>query len=86
VVLYEDTWRLHILDQHDEIEAHLDAVLHAVRVPEHREQDPLPHREQFYKQHVGPSRWFVTVVSFEEQPARIVTAFGYRQPPSGWTP
>lgn len=86
VVLYEDTWQTHILDRHDEIESHLDAVLAAVHAPEHREPDPKPHRKQFHKQNAGPSRWLVTVVSFEQEPARIVTAFGRGRAPSGWMP
>jgi hypothetical protein len=86
VVLYKDTWHTHILDRHDEIEPHLDAVLAAVHAPEHREPDPKPHRTQFHKQNAGPSRWLVTVVSFEQEPARIVTAFGRGRAPSGWMP
>jgi hypothetical protein len=85
VVLYEDTWRTHILARHSEIESHLDSVLEAVCIPDRREPDPQHHREQFYKKHAGPSRWLVTVVSFEQEPARIVTAFGRKQSPSGWT-
>jgi hypothetical protein len=85
VVLYEDTWRLHILDRHDEMEPYLGAVLAAVGIPDRREPDPQHHREQFYKRRQGPSRWLVAVVSFEQEPARIVTAFGRRQSPSEWT-
>jgi hypothetical protein len=86
VVLYGDTWRTHILDRHDEMEPYLDAVLDAVSAPDHRRPDPRLGRDKFYKQHAGPSRWLVTVVSFEQEPARIVTAFGRGLPPSGWTP
>jgi hypothetical protein len=86
VVLYEDTWRLHILDRHDEIEPHLDAVLSAVHAPAHRGPDQQHHREQFYRQHAGPSRWLDAVVSFEQEPARIVTAFGRGRAPNEWTP
>jgi hypothetical protein len=87
VVLYADTWYTHILVAHTEIGPHLDAVLAAVSMPEHREPDRQARREQFYKRHVGPSRWFVAVVSFEQEPARIVTAYGYGhgQAPEGWT-
>jgi hypothetical protein len=80
VALYEDTWH-----RHDEMEPYLDAALGAVSEPEHRRPDPQLGRDKFYKQHAGPSRWLVTVVSFEQEPARIVTAFGRGQPPSGWT-
>jgi len=89
-VLFEDTWQEHILDArgHDELAAHLDAVLATVLAPDHREPDPWLHRERFYKQNVGPSRWLKAVVSFEQAPARIVTAYslGHGKPPTGWTP
>lgn len=85
VVLYEDTWHLHILDRHDEMKPYLGAVLAAVCIPDRREPDPQHYREQFYRRRQGPSRWLVAVVSFEQEPARIVTAFGRGQSPSGWT-
>lgn len=91
VVLYEDTWREHILDPregHAELAAHLDAVLATISVPDHREPDPREARERFYKQDVGPSRWLMVVVSFEQEPARIITALGYGhgRSPIGWMP
>jgi hypothetical protein len=90
VVLFEDTWQEHILEDsgHDELSIHLDAVLATVLAPDHREPDVWPHRERFYKQNVGPSRWLKVVVSFERAPARIVTAYGrgHGKPPTGWIP
>lgn len=90
VVLFEDTWLLHVLDPrngHPELEPHLADVLATVAEPDHREPDARPDRERFYKRHVGPSRWLMVVVDFEREPPRIVTALGYGhgQPPSGWT-
>jgi hypothetical protein len=89
VVLFTDTWHQHILDPregHGELAAHLDAVLATVSRPDHREPDPFERRERFYKQGVGPSRWLMVVVSFEQDPARIVTALGYGhgRAPAGW--
>ena len=90
VVLFEDTWQKHIIEDssHGELAEHLDAVLVAVLVPDHREPDSRAHREQFYKQDMGPSGWLMVVVQFEVDPARIVTAFGrgHGKPPTGWTP
>jgi hypothetical protein len=60
-----------------ELAPHLDAILATVPTPDHREPDQRHARERFYKQSVGPSRWLMVVVSFEEEPALIVTAFGY---------
>jgi hypothetical protein len=91
VVLFEDTWRLHILDPgdgHSELEPHLDVVMTAASAPDHREPDGWPYRERFFKIDAGPSRWLMVVVDFENEPARIVTALGYRhgRSPDGWTP
>jgi hypothetical protein len=91
VVLYEDTWRDHVLDEqsgHVELAPHLGAVLEAVSTPDQREPDQRQARERFYKRGVGPSRWLMVVVSFEEEPARILTAFGYGhgRSPAGWMP
>jgi hypothetical protein len=89
VVLFADTWHEHILDPHSghrELDTHLDAVLATVSAPDHREPDPFEGRERFYKQGAGPSRWLIVVVSFEQEPARIVTALGYGhgRSPAGW--
>jgi hypothetical protein len=89
VVLFEDTWLLHILDPHNghpELGPYLPAVLSTILEPDHREPDPRPSRERFFKQHAGPSQWLIVVVDFEAEPPRIVTALGNRQSPSGWTP
>jgi hypothetical protein len=90
VVLFEDTWLLHILDPHDghdELEPHLTAVMNSLDSPDHREPDGWPHRERFFKRDVGPSAWLMVVVDSEQEPARVVTALGYRhgRSPDGWT-
>ncbi len=68
-MLFEDTWEEHIIEDrgHGELAEHLDAVLGTVLVPDHRASDPWHHREQFYKQDVGPSRWLKVVVCFEDK-------------------
>lgn len=91
VVLFEDTWRAHVLDPqegHLELGPHLEAVLAAVAAPDHREPDERPGRERFYKKDAGPSRWLMVVVELGEEPARIVTALGYGhgRSPIGWMP
>ena len=88
MVLFEDTWSAHIIasDQHPELASHLDAVLGAVASPDHREPDPQPGRERFFREDVGPSRWLMVIVDFDQEPARIVTALGYGhgRSPRGW--
>ena len=65
---------------------HLDAVLASVRRRTIASPTPFASRERFYKRDVGPSRWLMVVVSFEQEPARIVTALGYGhgRAPAGW--
>ncbi len=91
MVLFEDTWRDHILDPevgHAEMAPYLDALLAVIATPDHREQDERPSRERFYKQGVGPSRWLMVAVSSEQKPARIITALGngHGRSPAGWMP
>jgi hypothetical protein len=91
VVLFEDTWLLHILnpdDGHTELEPHRQAVLDAIDSPDHREPERWPNRERFFKRDAGPTDWLMVVVDFADEPARVVTAFGYGhgRSPDGWTP
>ncbi len=52
----------------------LDAVLATVTRPDHRDFDPRPGRERFYRQNVlQPGRWLRVVVDFSDVPAWIVT-------------
>jgi len=88
MVLFEDTWLRHILlaqQGHPELESHLTAVLAVLPDPDHREPDPRPSRERFFKQGVGPNKWLMVVVDSAQKPSRIVTALGYRdgESPSG---
>ncbi len=58
-------------------------VLSAIAASDHREPDGWPYRERFFKRDVGPSRWLMVVVNYEKEPARVVTALGYRRG-TGW--
>lgn len=48
------------------------------------EPDSLPDRTRFYRRNLGPSRWLLTVVSYEQDPARIITAVANRKDPKLW--
>jgi hypothetical protein len=85
VVLDPAGWR-HILDEHSEIRSHREAILAIVAAPDHREPDRRPGRERYWRRGVGPSRWLMVVVDYGPTPARIVTAYGNRKDPPGWTP
>ena len=65
---------------------HLDAVLETVAQPDHVQPDAIPARTRFYRREVGPSRWLLAVVSYEQQPGRIITALANRKDPRQSTP
>ena len=82
VVLLGRVWRAKVLNDHPELDGHVDAVLQAVAAPDHTTPDPVfEHRQRYYLQGVGPSRWLLVVVSYEQEPARIISAFGNRKDP-----
>jgi hypothetical protein len=84
VVLDDRGWT-HIVDEHAEMATHRDAVLATVTGPHYRRPDPRPSRERFWRRGLGPGRWLMVVIDFNAQPARIVTAYGNRKDPPGWT-
>lgn len=79
-------WEQKIVRDHPELAGHLGAVVETVAGPDHVEPDALPARSRFYRREVGPSRWLLVVVSYEQQPARIITALANRKEPKLWTP
>jgi hypothetical protein len=86
VVLLARIWEGKIARDHPELVDHLDAVMETVAKPDHIEVDALPDRTRFYRRRVGPSRWLMAVVSYEQQPARIITALANRKDPKRWKP
>lgn len=85
VVLEVAGWQ-QIIDEHPELEPHRDALLAIVAKPDHRGSDPRPGRKRYWRRGLGPSRWLMVVVDYESVPARVVTAYGNRKDPPGWTP
>ena len=79
-------WDEKIARDHPELVGHLDGVIKTVAKPDHIEPDTLPSRTRFYRRDVGPSRWLLAVVSYEQEPARIITALANRKDPKGWKP
>ena len=86
VVLLRRIWEDKIVRDHPELSGHLDAVMDTVANPDHVEPDMIPNRTRFYRRSAGPSRWLMAVVSYEQQPARIITALANRKDPKRWTP
>jgi len=69
---------------HPEMAAHLDAVLATVHRPDHVAEDARDDRLRYYRRHLGPSRWLLAVVSYEQQPARLITALATRKDSPSW--
>jgi hypothetical protein len=78
----ERSWR-HIESVRPELLDDLDALIQAIAKPEHREPDPRPGRERFYRRRVTDRiRWVRVVVDFNREPAVVVTAFIQRKNPT----
>jgi hypothetical protein len=86
VLLLARIWEDKITRDHPELVDHLAAVMETVAEPDHVEPDALPDRTRFYRRGAGPSRWLMAVVSYEQQPARIITALANRKDPPRWKP
>jgi hypothetical protein len=85
VLLPHGTWYGKILPQHPEVAACLNGILRTVKAPDHAVRDPRhAGRIRYYARGVGPSRWLMVVVSYEQRPARIVSAFATRKDPRSW--
>lgn len=85
VVLIPRVWRDKVLRDHPEMRSLLGNVLLTVVAPDHVAPDPVREaRKRYFRRGVGPSRWLLVVVSYEQEPARIVSAFGVRKDPRSW--
>ncbi|MGH2954921.1 MAG: hypothetical protein ACRDK9_13085 [Solirubrobacterales bacterium] len=73
-VVFDAGSHLHLARRRPWLLEHIDVILEAVARPDHREDDPRPGRERFYRQHIDLRRWLRVVVDFNETPAWIVTA------------
>lgn len=74
-VVYDERARVHLERRRPDLIDQAEAIISAIAIPDHRENDPEPGRERFYRQNpLDPRRWLRVVVDYEESPARIVTA------------
>ncbi len=86
VVLDLRLWGEKIAHDHPEIASHKEDALRAVSAPDHVAPDPgSEDRKRFYLRGVGPSRWLLVVVSYEQTPARIISVFANRKDPKTWS-
>ncbi len=86
VIVPADLWRDKILRGHPELAPYLADVLRAVAEPDRVLPDPAyEQRRRHYLRGAGPSRWLLVVVSYEQEPARVISAFGNRKDPRSWS-
>ena len=86
VVVVARLWQEKVLRDHPELGAHLGDVLRAISDPDHVAPDPsFDNRRHHYLRDIGPSRWLRVVLSYEQAPARLITAFPNRKDPRSWT-
>ncbi len=86
VVVPSTLWRDKILRGHPELAPHLADLLRAIIEPDHVLPDAVYEgRRRHYLRGAGPSRWLLVVVSYEQEPARVISAFGNRKDPRSWS-
>jgi hypothetical protein len=86
VVVLARIWTAKVLRDHPEMAPYLDDVVATVERPDHVSTDPRDDRLRYYRRRVGPSRWLLAVVSYEQVPARVITALALRKDPPSWSP
>lgn len=86
VIVPADLWRDKILRGHPELAPHLTDVLRAIAEPDRVLPDSVyERRSRHYLRGAGPSRCLLVVVSYEQEPARVISAFGNRKDPRSWS-
>lgn len=75
-VVFDAGSHLHLaLGKRDWLLDELELIMGAVSAPDHRDGDPRPGRERFYRGNaLHPGRWLRVVVDFNDVPAWVVTA------------
>jgi hypothetical protein len=86
VVVPAALWHEKVLRDHPELGSHLPDVLRAISQPDLVAPDPtFGDRSHHYLRNAGPSRWLLVVISYEQEPARLITAFANRKDPHSWS-
>jgi hypothetical protein len=85
VVISTDIWRGKVLRAHPALSPHFGEVLRAIYAPDHILPDPdFKQRRHHYLRGAGPSRWLLVVLSYEQEPVRLISAFPRRKDPDLW--
>lgn len=86
VIVPVATWQGKVLRDHPQLGPYLDDVLRAINAPDRVLPDPgFNARRRHYLRDAGPSRWLLVVLSYEQEPARLITAFANRKDPRSWS-
>jgi hypothetical protein len=86
VVVPAALWHEKVLRYHPELSPHLDDVLEAISDPDHVAADAgFAGRRRHYLRDAGPSRWLLVVLSYEQEPAQMITVFANRKDPRSWS-
>jgi hypothetical protein len=86
VVILASLWYRKVLRDHSDLASHLADVLRVISEPDHVAPDlDYDGRRRYYLRNAGPSRWLLVVLSYEQEPARLITAFAKRKDPSSWS-
>ena len=80
VVLTIARWE-HIVDAHEEMEGHLEAIVAAVEAPTVHRPGREEGEEWFFLAGADPRRWVQVVVHFFGDEGTVATAFGRRRVP-----
>lgn len=83
-VVFDSGTRLHLTLRRPELAHEVQLALSVVSRPDHREPDPHPGRERFYRRDIDPRRWLRVVVDFNDDPAWVVTVLIQNNPPQSW--
>jgi hypothetical protein len=85
VVISTDIWRGKVLMRHPALSPHLREVLRAIYAPNHILPDNrFKERRHHCLRGAGPSRWLIVVLSYEQEPVRLISAFPRRRDPDSW--
>lgn len=86
VVVPAALWHKKVLRHHPELHSYLSDVLETISDPDHIAPDAVfDGRRRHYLRNAGPSRWLLVVLSYEQEPARLITAFANRKDPRSWS-
>ena len=71
-VVFDAGSHLHLARRRPWMLERLEASRLAVLAPDVHDDDPVPLRERYYRQHLDSSRWLRVVVDFGSEPAWVV--------------